>query len=418
MRVLWLSNRPFSRQEAVDSGTWLGALGRGLVASGEVELGNITMADGVSLGEGDTLVRRDDGPIRQWLAPPCTPGADGLPGGDLVAGIVRAAGEFVPDVVHIWGTEGYWGLLTSRGILRGPSMLDIQGLKGPCSRVYAGGLTPRERLACTGLREVVRHDAGISTIRRSYAAWSAFEREMIRGHRFITTQSPWVEAWVRAVNGSAGTFHTELALREAFYGAQPWTTQSSVTVFASSAYSAPFKGLHDAVRAVALLKRRVPRARLRIAGEEPRTTGIKRDGYAAWLRRLTHQLQVDDSIDWLGPLPASGVVAELQRCGAMLMPSHCESYGMAMAEALYLGVPVVAAHTGGSDWLARDEESAAFFIAGDEVMCARQLERVLADDELSSRLSAAARGAARPRHDPHAIVAGQLSRYRTVLGDG
>lgn len=410
MRVLWLSNRAFSDRDATDSGTWLSSLGRGLVATGEIELCNVTV------GEEKGLRRRDAGPIRQWQVRRTRPGPYGLPEADVVSDILRVVNEYAPDLVHVWGTEGYWGLLTARKLLRQPALLEIQGLKAPCSRVYTGGLTAKEQQSCTGVRELLRPRNSIAAIHRLYRIWSRHEHEMIAGHHYITTQSPWVEAWVRAANGTALTFHTELALREAFYAARPWSEHDAATVFCSSAYSAPFKGVHDAVRALAVLKRRVPQARLRIAGAQERATGIRRDGYTAWVSRLARSLRVDDSIDWLGAVAADEIVTELRRCGAMVMPSHCESYCVALAEALYLGVPAVTAHTGGSDWLARDEESALFFSPGDEFLCARQLERVLTDPALASRLSTNARAAAVTRNDLDAIVAGQLQRYRRTLG--
>ena len=407
MRILWLSNTTLSGRDAVISGTWLGALARTLTASGEVDL------CAIAFGEGDAPTRRDDGIIQQWRVQPTDLGRDGLPPGRIVSGIIKVVNDYAPDIVHVWGTESYWGLLTARGLLGYPALLEIQGLKEPCVRVYAGGLTLKEQSSCIGRQEII-HRRSIAAGRRRFGRWSPFEREIIAGHRYITTQSPWVEAWVRATNTSAQLFHTELALREPFYTAQPWSGHDGATVFCSAAYSVPFKGVHDAVRALAVLTRRLPHARLRVAGP-PLPVETRRDGYAAWMHRLAASLGVADRIDWLGPLSAADVVAELQACSAMVMPSHCESYGMAMAEALYLGVPVVSAHAGGADWLARDGESALFFSAGDEAMCSYQLERVLTDRRLALALSRNARSAALTRNDLSSVVAGQLQRYRSVL---
>ncbi len=411
MKALWFSNRAFSSRDATDSGTWLAALGRRLAATGEVELCNVTF------GERDSMTAQDDGHVRQWLVPNARTRDNGLPDAATIAGIVEVVGAFAPDIINVWGSESYWGLLTARGVLRQPALLEIQGLKGPCARVYEGGLSARERLACVGLREIVRPVNSIASGRKRFRAWSRFEYEIIAGHRYITTQSPWVESWVRAANKAATTFHTELALRNAFYDAEPWVGNGGATIFCSSAYSAPFKGVHDAVRALALLKGRVPGARLRIAGAQERATGIRRDGYTAWVNRLARSLHVADSIDWLGALTADDIVTELQQCGAVVMPSHCESYCMALAEALYLGAPVVTAHTGGSDWLAHDEESALFYSPGDATACARQLERALTNAALASRLSASARSQAVTRNDLDAIVEAQLQRYRSILDD-
>jgi glycosyltransferase involved in cell wall biosynthesis len=407
MRILWFSNRAFSDRAATDSGTWLSALGDALATSDEVELCNITFGDG-ALPE-----RRDHGRIRQWLLPRSALAAEGMPSAHALAAVTDEVSRLAPDVVHVWGTESFWGLLTARGAIRGPSLLEIQGLREPCIPVYWGGLNARDRLACLGPREILRPHNSISAERATNLRWGRREREIIAGHRFIVTPSPWAEDWAREINGKAEYAHADLPLRPAFYAAEPWAVSPPrQNVFCSAAYLAPFKGVHDAIRSFALLRRDLPAARLRIAGAVPRITGLRREGYAAWLRRLSARLGVADAVDWLGALPGDALVRELQSCGAMVMPSYCESYCMALAEALYLGVPAVTTRVGGTEWLAGAGPSALFFAPGDVAECAAQLQRVLSDADLAAGLSQTARSAALGRHDLGHLVADQLARYR------
>jgi glycosyltransferase involved in cell wall biosynthesis len=282
--------------------------------------------------------------------------------------------------------------------------------------VFSGGLTTAERLACLGLREVLRPHNSMAAEREAFRRWSPVEREIIAGHRYIVTPSPWAEAWARRINGRATYSHADLPLRAAFYAADPWDASAcrGKDIFCSAAYLAPFKGVHDAIKAFAVLRQDVPTARLRIAGEIPRVRGPRREGYAAWLRRLCAKLSVADAVDWLGALPAEDLVRELLRCAAMVMPSHCESYCMALAEAQYLGVPAVTTRVGGTEWLAGDGRSALFYAPGNVSACAGQLRRVLTEQELPVELGAAARALAIGRHDLATIVCAQLRLYETV----
>jgi glycosyltransferase involved in cell wall biosynthesis len=247
-------------------------------------------------------------------------------------------------------------------------------------------------------------------------AWGHFERQIIASHRFITAQSRWVEAWVRSINGECKLFHTELPLRPAFYCAQPWQPSKELRVFCMVAYPVPFKGIHDAIRAIELLNKRIPSVRLRIAGAL-QNKGVRQDGYINWINQLSANLGINEQIDWLGPLTAEQISNELQECSVMLMPSHCESYGVAQAEAMYLGVPIVTASTGGSAWLAQDEHSALFYPPGDEAMCAWQIERLLKDQDLSKLISENARTIAIKRNDPSKIVANQIEIYREIIAE-
>jgi len=92
-----------------------------------------------------------------------------------------------------------------------------------------------------------------------------------------------------------------------------WSHSTTEPVlFCSAATPAPYKGFHDAIRAIALLSRRFPKIRLRIAGNHQRM-GIKQSGYIRWLNRLCEELGVADRIDWLGPLSAGQIVTECQK---------------------------------------------------------------------------------------------------------
>jgi glycosyltransferase involved in cell wall biosynthesis len=411
MKILWLSNAILSPDDIGTTGTWLGAMAQRLVASGNLTLGNI------STGKVSRLTRQDCGTIKQWVVPASVPSArDGLPSQKTVADILKTVNEFSPDLVHVWGTELFWGLLTARKLIEQPALLEIQGIKSAYARVFAGGLSLREQFACVGLKELIRRST-IPQGRKSFEQWTRFEREIIAGHKFISTQSAWVEAWVKVSNASALIFHTELVLRKPFYSAKKWRQQSAPVIFYSAAYPAPYKGLHDAIRALAILNGRFPNARLHIAGLH-QFQGIRQNGYIAWINKMAVSLHIAEQIDWLGPLLATVIVEELQNCSVMLMPSHCETYCLAFAEALYLGVPTVSAHTGGTDWLARDNESALFYMPGDEVMCAYQLERLLTDSDLANRLSRNARAVALKRNDPAKIVANQMKIYRQVIAVG
>jgi len=407
MRVLWLSNKILQEKDIGTTGSWLEPMAQALVRSGEIELGNITA------GKVNSLTRHDYGAIKQWLVPVRRLGRHGLPSHDVVADIVKVVVEFRPDLVHIWGTEAYWGLLTARGIIRLPALLEIQGLKGAIARVFEGGLNVREQMACIGLKEIVR---GTTTfqVKKQFGRWGAFEREMIQSHRFIFTQSEWVRAHVAALNRSSTIFHTARILRKQFYIASVWKPIYSKRIFFSAAYAAPFKGLHTALNALAILKQRFTNIQLRIAGAIQKV-GIRQDGYVQWLNRLVRKLDIDKNVKWLGALSADGVVSEISSCAAMVIPSFIESYSMTMQEAMYLGVPVVASYVGGLPSLAKDEESALFFPAGDAEMCAYQLERLLIDPGLAERIGKRAREEVLFRNEPERIVRNQIEIYRQVL---
>ena len=410
MRILWLSNCVLSHGDHNTTGAWLDALAEQLAACGNVTLGNI------SSNPVRTLSRNDCGRIKQWIVPVSSTSArNGLPPNKLVGDILNTVNEFAPDLVHVWGTESYWGLLTARRFIIQPALLDMQGLKIAIAPVFAGGLSFKQQLACVGLKELIRR-ATIPQERKSFRKWGTFEREIIFGHRYVATQTDWIKAHVQSINPRCSIFHTDLVLRQPFYQFRSWRFSQRPVLFCSAAYALPFKGLHVAIRAAALLKRNLPNVELRIAGGH-RRPGLRKQGYVAWLEQQSRRLGIAENVTWLGSLSSGQIYRELNTASAMILPSYMENCSTSMQEAMIAGIPIVASYSGGLPSLARDEESALFFTPGDEAMCAYQLERVLSNRELALRLSKNAMKIARERNDPETIGSRQLEIYRQVIDD-
>lgn len=409
MKVLWLSNKVQSGQDLGKTGTWLDSMAQALVQSGQVQLANVAM------GFVHQTTQQNAGDITQWIIPT---GArlhlrNGLPPTTIVNDICRVVEEFAPDIVHVWGTETFWGLLPARRLIQYPTLLETQGVKSAIARVYHGDLTCREQIACIGIKEIVRGNT-IPQGRSRFASWACFEREIVAGQPFITVQSPWLEAQVRAINSQCRIFHNDFALRQPFYLAAPWQPSGPATIFCSASYPSPFKGVHIAVRTLALLKRRFPTIQLRIAGALQRP-GLRQEGYMAWVNREARRLGVERNIQWLGALSADQIVAEIQQCAAVFLPTFIEGYCLALAEAMTLGAPTVVSYVGGAAHLAHDDESALYFSPGDVEMAAYQIGRLLTDQRLAEQIGRRARTVALERNNPERIIEHQFDIYHSVL---
>lgn len=368
----------------------------------------------IAQGQDRDFSRHDCQGIRQWLVPVASSlGPKGLPTKKILHDIVNAVNEFVPDLIQIWGTESFWGLLTARRLIDFPAILTVQGNVSAITEVYLGGLSFFELLRCIGVREVLK---GLTPwqAKEAFKKKSKYEREIIKGHRYIETQSPWSTAQVLALNPSAKIIHTKRALRSEFINCAPWHSSEEPIIFCSSAYSAPFKGLHVAIRALVILRRRMPNISIRIAGLHQRK-GLRKEGYIRWLNKLINHLGLQDAVKWLGDISADQIVKELQSASVALIPSYVESYCLAMAEAMVVGTPIVSAFTGGTSYLAKDNHSCLFFPIGDVRMCAYQIRRLLGNKQLAMRLSLNAREDAATFSDIELISNLQINNYYKVL---
>lgn len=104
---------------------------------------------------------------------------------------------------------------------------------------------------------------------------------------------------------------------------------------------APHKGVHHALRAMPEILRRVGPARLSIVG---RMSGY--EPYVRELRRETRRRGLGEAVELLGEVTPARMRALFETSDALLVLSEHEGFCMPIAEAIGLGVPVVAAPAG------------------------------------------------------------------------
>lgn len=408
LKILWFSNKLINKQDIGGTGGWLDAMAVGLVDTGEIQLANITF------GNVNRLLQTDYGQIKQWQVPYSPKFTkNGLPNTRVLNFYLDIVKEFDPDLIHIWGTESFAGLITARKATNHLTLLEIQGLKSSISKVYNGGLTFKEQLLCIGIKEILLRSS-IFQLMNQYRKWAVFENEIIYNHTNITVLSKFMEANVKAINPEANLFNNEIILREIFYTGKKWHFTGVPIIFATSAYPAPFKGLHVIIRAIEILIKKYPKIQLRIAGKNT-MTGIKKDGYINWLIKEIKRANLASNVIWLGALNGEQLVDELSKSSSIVLPSYNESYGLAHAEAMAVGTPCVCSYNGGYSHLGEDERTTLFFTPGDYVMCAFQIERILNDRKLSESLSKMAMIKTFSRHDKEKIIRNQIEIYNKII---
>lgn len=145
----------------------------------------------------------------------------------------------------------------------------------------------------------------------------------------------------------------------------------------------PRKGHEILFRALASLPHR--RWRLRCAGSVDRDRALV-ERLIALLRREG----LEDRVDLLGDLDVDRLAVEYDRSDLFVLSTLYEGFGMAVAEALARGLPVISTATGNIPALVGDE--AGLVVApGDLAAFTEALTRVVGDPALRQRLAAGAR---------------------------
>jgi D-inositol-3-phosphate glycosyltransferase len=117
----------------------------------------------------------------------------------------------------------------------------------------------------------------------------------------------------------------------------------------------------------------------------------------------------------LGAVPHAEVERLLERASVVVAPSEREGFGLAAAEAMAFGRPVVAAAGGALLELVADGETGLLVPPRDAAALREAVQRLLADRELRERLGREARARARERFGWDQVIERTLDVYRSAL---
>ncbi|OLC15873.1 MAG: hypothetical protein AUH29_06685 [Candidatus Rokubacteria bacterium 13_1_40CM_69_27] len=139
----------------------------------------------------------------------------------------------------------------------------------------------------------------------------------------------------------------------------------------------PRKRLPDLLQAAAILRERIPRVQVRIVGEGPES---------ARLRDLHARLSLGDAVIFLGEISRDALAVEYTGAHCFCLPSVQEGFGLALAEAMAAGLPVVACRAGAVPEVVADRRTGLLVNPRSPEELAMALETLLANEGLRKDL--------------------------------
>lgn len=410
MRVLWFSNVPMpvmaerAGKGNEGSGHWVAQLARYVTKSGEVDLGIATAYPGMR----ETHFREDG--VDYFVIPqPKRFSIFGMRAIDI-AKCCAVIERFKPDIIHIHGSERFFGMVKAEKKTNISTLISIQGLLGPFTmmRHYFGALS---------FSEIFRSIRLIELPFRHGLAWHYFDakRAALREAKILAAvdgvlgRTDWDRAHAALKAPNARYFHVGEILRPSFSN-KNWTVeecQRHTLIYTNAGH--PCRGIENLLAAIALLRKEFPDIRLRLAGNVS-----TRNGYGRFLRRRISTLQLADRVDFLGYIDDETMARELLQTHVFVIPTYIDNSPNSLAEAMLVGLPCVASYVGGIPSMITDNETGLLYPVEEVPLLVENIKKIFIDDNLAIRLGRNATVVARHRHD-HQVVIGQLLKAYAQL---
>lgn len=326
--------------------------------------------------------------------------------------------DFKPDMVHIFGTEFPHTLAMVRAYgCPERTLIGIQGLCFACAEAYMADL-PKSVISRKTFRDWLKKD-GILEQQEKFRIRGEREKEALKGALHITGRTAFDREETEKINGKARYHFMNETMREPFYSGM-WQMEDSRPhrIFLSQG-DYPLKGFHYVLAALPEIMAHYPETCVYVAGNSVisnRTLKdkIKVSSYGKYLLELIKSLRLEGHVKVLGRLSAGEMKKEFLKSSLFICPSSLENSPNSMGEAMLLGVPVVAARTGGIPSMIEDGKEGLLYEAGNVAQLAECVLRTWDEPEKALRRAQAARERAMDAHNGDKNFKRLLEIYREI----
>jgi len=305
--------------------------------------------------------------------------------------------DFKPELIHIFGTEYAHATEMAKQAKERKDkgekinvIVAMQGVMHKCAEEYMCFL-PEEIYKQKTFRDFIKKD---SLVEQQEKFWkrAEFEKETLENVDYVFGRTKFDNRETKKINQDLTYFHIDEILREEFFSGE-WGEDKCTrhSVFASQG-NYPLKGIHQAIKALAIVKEKYPDVMLRVAGDNITAYAtikdkIKISGYGKFLRELIQKNGLQDNVEFIGSVDASRMKEEFLKANVFICPSSVENSPNSVGEAMLLGVPVVAAYVGGiMDMMEPDTEGLYYDAKSPEELAERIMQVFEGGNEMKHRL--------------------------------
>lgn len=325
--------------------------------------------------------------------------------------------EFKPDIVHLHGTEYTHGLAFLRACPNVKAVVSIQGILNRIKDVDFGELPRKEFIKNKTLRQWLHFNSELE-LHAIHKKNAKSETEILQRVGYINGVNTWDIALCKSINPKLKAFKIEYNLREELYSSRKWDIDkiNKYTIFTNPG-GTPLKGLHQLLKAVALVKEKYPNVKVRVPGMGKDGKLVITGAYSKIISKLIKKLNLTENVEFLGVQSGAQMCENILNANITVIPSAIEGTSLILREAMFLGCPVIASFRGGMADFISDKQDGFLYDYQEYPYLASRIEEVFSDDNLALNLSKNAIKKASIAHDRVKNVENYVKMYKEILSE-
>jgi len=312
--------------------------------------------------------------------------------------------DFKPDVIHIFGSEQSFGLITKQTKI--PVIIHIQGILNPYQNAYyAPGYSKLDIVKSNLLKPLylILKLRGLQIFNHN----TKREVTILKNCNFFMGRTEWDKNVSLLFAPQANYFYCSEVLRDIFYTSVPWKVKNrDKFVLVSTISKTSYKGFDLVLKTAQLLKQ--------LASDfnfEWRIFGVNE--YKEWEKKLGIKCN-EVNIHLRGIANSETLVQNIQDADLFMHPSYIDNSPNSVCEAQILGIPVISTNVGGISSLIENNKTGVLIPANDPYTLASKIITFKNNPEIASKIGNKARETALLRHNKETIKTDLLNIYKDI----
>ena len=323
----------------------------------------------------------------------------------LINKAIRIIKDFKPDVIHLFGSESWYGLLVDHTHI--PIVIHMQGsLPSYYNARYPVGMSVWNKIFST--KTNIKQKLMAFRIDATFHKNALQEERILKANQYFMGRTHWDKAIVNFYNPEATYYVCQEALRDSFIESkQKWSFINDSKIKIISVISGPlYKGVDVILKTAQLLKTHSS------IDFEWNICGISNSDLIESVYKIKAK---DVNVNYLGVLDQDVLKNKLLNSSFYIHPSYIDNSPNSVCEAQILGIPVIATDTGGLRTIIKDKETGFLVPANDPLMVAHLIAKMWDNREVLEKISSSAVAQATERHDKEIIKEQLFSVYSQII---